>query len=214
MHLSELQGRTVRLEPLAARHSQDLWTAIGAPSNDTLWTYIPVGPFADAAAFDGFIAEKCATADARWLAVIDTKTGLATGILALMRIDPPNRVIEVGGVVFSPSIQRSTASTEAQYLLARHVFESLGFRRYEWKCDNRNEPSKRAAARLGFNFEGVFRQHMIVKNRNRDTAWFSMLDTEWPARKAAFEIWLDASNFDELGRQKAALSALNARHQP
>jgi RimJ/RimL family protein N-acetyltransferase len=126
-----------------------------------------------------------------------------------MRIEPAHRVIEVGGILFTPRLQRTVGATEAMYLMARHVFEDLGYRRYEWKCNALNAPSRRAALRLGFTFEGVFRQHMIVKGRNRDTAWFSMLDSEWPQRKAAFERWLDPSNFNAEGRQQVSLSALN-----
>jgi RimJ/RimL family protein N-acetyltransferase len=127
-----------------------------------------------------------------------------------MEMRPAMRVIEIGNIVYSPSLQRSRAATEAQYLLARHVFEELGYRRYEWKCNALNGPSQRAALRLGFTFEGIFRQHMIVKGRNRDTAWFAMLDTDWPGRKAAFERWLDPGNFDATGQQRLSLSALNA----
>jgi RimJ/RimL family protein N-acetyltransferase len=129
-----------------------------------------------------------------------------------MRIEPAHRVIEVGSILLTPRLQRTVGATEAMYLMARHVFEDLGYRRYEWKCNAQNEPSRRAAERLGFIFEGVFRQHMIVKGRNRDTAWFSMLDSEWPTRKAAFERWLDPSNFDAQGRQKTSLSELNGAH--
>jgi RimJ/RimL family protein N-acetyltransferase len=127
-----------------------------------------------------------------------------------MRIEPAHRVIEVGSILFTPRLQRTVGATEAMYLMARHVFENLGYRRYEWKCNVLNAPSRRAALRLGFTFEGIFRQHMIVKGRNRDTAWFSMLDSEWPKRKAAFERWLDPSNFGSEGRQRVSLSAINA----
>jgi RimJ/RimL family protein N-acetyltransferase len=126
-----------------------------------------------------------------------------------MRIEPAHRVIEVGSILFTPRLQRTVGATEAMYLMARHVFEDLGYRRYEWKCNALNAPSRRAALRLGFRFEGIFRQHMIIKGRNRDTAWFSMLDSEWAQRKAAFERWLDPANFDANGRQKVSLSALN-----
>jgi RimJ/RimL family protein N-acetyltransferase len=127
-----------------------------------------------------------------------------------MRIEPSHRVIEVGSILFTPRLQRTVGATEAMYLMARHVFEDLGYRRYEWKCNALNAPSRGAALRLGFTFEGIFRQHMIIKGRNRDTAWFSMLDPEWPKRKAAFERWLDPSNFDAEGRQRVSLSALNS----
>ena len=125
-----------------------------------------------------------------------------------MRIEPAHRVIEVGSILYTPVFQRTTGATEAMYLMARHVFEDLGYRRYEWKCDALNLPSRRAALRLGFTFEGIFRQHMIVKGRNQDTAWYSMIDTEWPSRKARFEQWLDPGNFDANGHQKVALEAL------
>jgi RimJ/RimL family protein N-acetyltransferase len=174
-----------------------------------LWRYIPTGPFDDRVAFEVSIASKEASEDPFWFAALDRASGRALGMLSLMRIDAPNGVIEVGGVLFGPPMQRSRASTETQYLLARYVFEALRYGRYEWKCGNRNEPSKRAALRLGFTFEGVFRQHMIVKGENRDTAWFSMLDSEWHERKSAFEAWLSDENFDEAGRQRRALSQLN-----
>ncbi len=139
-------------------------------------------------------------------AIVDRRNGLAVGRAALMRIDPRNRVVEVGNIMYSPALQRTRGATEAMYLLARYVFEDLGYRRYEWKCNALNEPSQRAALRLGFSFEGIFRQHMIVKGRNRDTAWFSMLDSEWPARKREFERWLDKTNFDSQGIQKTSLN--------
>jgi RimJ/RimL family protein N-acetyltransferase len=126
-----------------------------------------------------------------------------------MRIEPPHRCIEVGSILFTPALQRTLGATEAMYLMAHHVFEDLGYRRYEWKCNALNEPSRRAALRLGFRFEGIFRQHMIIKGRNRDTAWYAMLDFEWPARKASFERWLAPENFDGTGRQKVSLTSLN-----
>jgi RimJ/RimL family protein N-acetyltransferase len=135
--------------------------------------------------------------------------GRAVGILSLMEIRPEMRVIEVGNIVYSPALQRTPLSTEAQYLIARYAIETLGYRRFEWKCNDLNAPSKRAAERFGFIYEGLFRQHMIVKGRNRDTAWYSMLDSEWPARKAAFEKWLAPDNFDKDGRQKTSLAVLN-----
>jgi RimJ/RimL family protein N-acetyltransferase len=137
-------------------------------------------------------------------------TARAAGYASLMRFEPAHGVVEVGNILLSPALQRTTAATEAMYLMARHVFDNLGYRRYEWKCNAENEPSRRAALRLGFTFEGIFRQHMVAKDRNRDTAWFSMLDHEWPARKAAFEAWLDAANFDENGRQRQTLKEISA----
>jgi RimJ/RimL family protein N-acetyltransferase len=136
--------------------------------------------------------------------------GRAAGYASFMRIEPAHGVVEVGNILLSPILQRTRAATEAMYLMARHVFEDLGYRRYEWKCNAQNEPSRRAALRYGFTYEGIFRQHMVVKDRNRDTAWFSMLDSEWPARKAAFEAWLDPSNFDENGEQRKSLQSLRS----
>jgi RimJ/RimL family protein N-acetyltransferase len=165
------------------------------------------GPFADEAAFLAWVPERAALADPYAYAVIDAE-GRAVGIATLMEIRPAMRVIEVGHIVYTPALQRTPLATEAQYLLARYIFETLGYRRYEWKCNALNAPSRRAAERFGFTFEGVFRQHLIVKGRNRDTAWFSMLDSEWPARKAAFERWLAPANFDAAGRQKTSLLTL------
>ena len=149
---------------------------------------------------------KAASENPLFYAIIDHQTGLAAGRAALIRIDPQNRVIEVGNIMYTPALQKTRGATEAMYLLARYIFEDLGYRRYEWKCNALNEPSRRAALRLGFSFEGIFRQHMIVKDRNRDTAWFSMLDSEWPARKLEFERWLDEANFDSQGIQKTRLN--------
>jgi RimJ/RimL family protein N-acetyltransferase len=134
---------------------------------------------------------------------------MPVGYASYLRIEPAHRCIEVGSILFTPLLQRTPGATEAMYLMARHVFENLGYRRYEWKCNALNEPSRRAALRLGFTFEGIFRQHMIIKGRNRDTAWYSMLDSEWPARKASFEQWLAPDNFDSHGRQKQSLSGMN-----
>jgi RimJ/RimL family protein N-acetyltransferase len=136
-------------------------------------------------------------------------SGVAAGYASYMRMDPAQGVIEVGNILLSPALQRTTAATEAMYLMACHIFEDLGYRRYEWKCNSKNEPSRRAALRLGFTFEGIFRQHMVVKGQNRDTAWFSMLDKEWPARKSSFEAWLDPANFDGDGRQRKSLAQLS-----
>jgi RimJ/RimL family protein N-acetyltransferase len=143
--------------------------------------------------------------------VVDRATGRAVGRLTFMRIDGVHGVIETGSILFGPELARTPGATEAIYLQARHAFEDLGYRRFEWKCNALNEPSRRAAERFGFTFEGVFRQHMVVKGENRDTAWYAMLDREWPARKAAFERWLDPANFDAEGRQRVSLSALHQR---
>ena len=155
--------------------------------------------------------EKEAGTAAVFLAIVPKSSGRAEGYASYMRMDPANGVIEVGNILMAPLLQKTTAATEAMYLMARHVFEDLGYRRYEWKCNANNAPSRRAALRYGFMFEGVFRHHMIVKERNRDTAWFSMLDSEWPARKAAFEAWLDPANFDPEGQQRHSLVAIAGR---
>jgi RimJ/RimL family protein N-acetyltransferase len=166
------------------------------------------GPFADHEAFSTWLAERETLKDPYYYAVLDT-AGRARGLVTLMEIRPAMRVVEVGHIVYSPALQRTPLATETQCLLARYVFETLGYRRYEWKCNSLNAPSRRAALRYGFSFEGILRQHMIAKGRNRDTAYFSMLDSEWPARKANFERWLAPENFDSEGRQKLSLAALN-----
>jgi RimJ/RimL family protein N-acetyltransferase len=174
-----------------------------------LWQYLFEGPFPDRPAFDVHLQRMAASDDPLFFAILDSASGGAVGYASFIRIEPIHRVIEVGSILYAPRMQQTALATEAMYLMARHVFEGLGYRRYEWKCNSLNAPSRRAALRLGFTFEGIFRQHMIVKGRNRDTAWFSMLDSEWPVRKANFERWLDPSNFDPDGRQKMALSRPN-----
>jgi RimJ/RimL family protein N-acetyltransferase len=179
---------------------------------------MPDGPFATRGELDEVLAAKAISKDPLFFAILDNTsldntgldntTGEAQGHASFMRIEPKHRVIEVGGIMFGPSLQRTRGATEAMYLMAKLAFEELGYRRYEWKCNALNEPSRQAALRLGFTFEGIFRQHMIIKGVNRDTAWFSMLDSEWPARKAAFERWLDPANFDSAGRQITSLRAL------
>jgi RimJ/RimL family protein N-acetyltransferase len=205
-----LRGRLVTLAPLdPAAHGHALYAATRGEAADQLWMYLFEGPFSNRADFDLHLQRIAAAEDPLFLAILDAASGEAVGYAAYMRIEPVHRVIEVGSILYTPRLQHTALATEAMYLMARHVFEDLGYRRYEWKCNALNAPSRRAALRFGFTFEGVFRQHMIVKGRNRDTAWFSMLDSEWPARKANFERWLDPSNFDPGGRQKTALSALN-----
>jgi RimJ/RimL family protein N-acetyltransferase len=205
-----LKGRWITLVPLdAAAHAEALYEGSnGDAARQAVWTYLFNGPFATPADFAADIDVKAKAADPHYFAIVDNASGRAVGYESLMRIDPPNRVIEVGGIMYAPSMQRTPSGTEAQYLLARYVFDDLGYRRYEWKCNALNAPSRRAAERFGFSFEGIFRQHMIVKGRNRDTAWFAMLDGEWPARKAAYERWLAPDNFDSEGRQRVALSDL------
>lgn len=201
-----LEGRYCRLLPLdPARHCAELYAPTHGSGHEDLWRYLWDSPFASEDDFRASLERKAATLDPLFLTIADAVTGHALGYASYMRIEPNHRVIEVGGILFSPALKRTRAATESMYLMARHVFEDLGYRRYEWKCDSLNAPSIRAALRLGFTFEGVFRRHMIVKGRNRDTAWFAMLDCEWPARKAAFERWLAPENFDHAGRQKSAL---------
>jgi RimJ/RimL family protein N-acetyltransferase len=197
-----MPGRYVDVVPLvAATHGDALWSAIKGEANNDLFDYMPYGPFPTREAFDIHMAKLETSEDPLVYAVIDKNTGLAVGNATLMRIDEPNRVIEAGGILFSPLLQRKRGATEAMYLMARYVFDDLGYRRYEWKCNSLNAPSRAAALRLGFSYEGYFRQHMIVKGQNRDTTWFSMLDLEWPDRKEAFERWLNPANFDAEGRQ-------------
>jgi RimJ/RimL family protein N-acetyltransferase len=189
-----LEGRFGRVEKLdPARHATDLWRAFCA--DERLWTYMFYGPFFDAGAFSNFLEKIAAAEEQVYYAIVD-RGGHAAGWAALMEIRPQPRVIEVGSIVYGPALQRTTLATEAQYLLARYAFETLGYRRYEWKCDRLNAPSRRAALRFGFTFEGIFRQHMIIKGRSRDTAWFAMLDSEWPRARSAFERWLQPENFD------------------
>jgi RimJ/RimL family protein N-acetyltransferase len=198
-----LTGRYATLVPVAPEHAGALYDATAGAVNDSLWDYMAEGPFADRAAFDASWQKKIASADPLFFTILVSDAPV--GYSSLMRIDPANGCIEVGSIVYTPALQRTPAATEAQYLLACYVFDELGNRRYEWKCNALNAPSRRAALRYGFQYEGIFRQHMIIKGKNRDTAWFSMLDSEWPERKAALEAWLDPANFDEAGRQKRAL---------
>jgi RimJ/RimL family protein N-acetyltransferase len=201
-----LEGRYTRLEPLAAAHAEDLLAASRVPDMDLRFAYLPADPPATINEVREWITERSTQNAPISFAVIDKATGKAGGWQQLMRIEPAHGVIEIGYVYWGPAIAKTRLATESLYLFARHVFDDLGYRRFEWKCNNRNEPSKRAATRFGFTFEGVFRQHMIARGENRDTAWFSMLDGEWPVRKAGFERWLDPSNFDTHGRQKSPLT--------
>jgi RimJ/RimL family protein N-acetyltransferase len=204
-----LEGYYVRLEQLdPARHGDELFAAGAGPAADDLWRYLWDGPYADRSSFEGWLAKATSTDDPLFFAIRDKASGRIEGRFAFLRVDAANGVVETGHILYGPRLARTPGATEAIYLQARHVFDDLGYRRFEWKCDNANEPSKRAALRFGFTFEGVFRQHMVVKGRNRDTAWFAMLDREWPALRAAFERWLAPDNFDETGRQRMSLAAL------
>jgi RimJ/RimL family protein N-acetyltransferase/ribosomal protein S18 acetylase RimI-like enzyme len=203
------EGRYLRLEPLDARHRDDLFAAGSGEEAEALWRYLP-NDLTERAAFDAWLDGAAGSEDPLFFAAVDKETGRTEGRLSLMRIDSGNGVIETGHLLFGPRLSRTRGATETIYLLARHIFDDLGYRRFEWKCNDLNEPSKRAALRFGFTFEGVFRQHMVVKGENRDTAWYSITDGEWPARRRAFERWLDLENFSQDGRQRLSLSALNA----
>jgi len=203
-----LEGTHVRLERLTERHANDLFAAAqGGDADPLLWAYLAYGPFADAAELRAWIAERAAGEDPLFYAIVDRASGRALGQASYLRMDPPNGVIEIGHIWLGAPLQRTAGATEAIHLLARHAFDDLGNRRLEWKCDAANARSRAAAERFGFTFEGVFRQHQIVKGRNRDTAWFSILDGEWPSIRAAFEAWLAPENFDTDGRQRTPLSA-------
>ncbi|MFG1306364.1 GNAT family protein [Xanthobacter autotrophicus] len=201
-----LEGRHVAIVPFdVERHAASLYALSHGPERDALWAYLSAAPFPDEAAFARSYAEAATKADPLLFAIVEAETGRAVGHVTYMRIEPAHRVIEVGNILYSPALQRTPGATEAMYLMARHAFEDLGYRRYEWKCNALNAPSRRAAERLGFSYEGLFRQHMIIKGLSRDTAWYALLDHEWPRARAAFEAWLDPANFDAEGRQKRRL---------
>jgi len=205
---SGLVGRLCRLEAVSGdQHSKDLYKAFTLDVENRNWTYLPYGPFATLENFQAWIRDSCLGDDPCFFAVIDQKTGKAVGMACYLRIEPAVGVIEVGHIHFSPLMQGSAISTEAMYLMMKLVFDDLGYRRYEWKCDALNLPSCAAAKRLGFEFEGTFRQATIYKKRNRDTAWYSILDREWPVIKQVFETWLRSDNFDAKGKQKTSLSS-------
>ena len=204
--ITTLSGRYCRLEKLdPARHGGDLYAIYGPTAPPANFTYLSIDPAPDRAAHDAHMQRMAASNDPYHLAICEATSGTALGTLALMRIDPANRVIEVGWVCYGDALKRSRLATEAQYLLMRYVFDELHYRRYEWKCDGLNAPSRRAAERLGFTYEGIFRQAVVYKGRNRDTAWYSLLDNEWPAQRARFERWLEPANFDAAGRQHTPL---------
>ena len=200
-----IDGELVRLEPLdAQRHADDLFEA--SAGADETWRYLPYGPFASKEQFVAWLRERAALDDPLAYAIIDKRVNAARGIETLMSIEPDHGSIEIGHIWLSPPLQRTRQATEAIFLASRYAFNVLGNRRYEWKCDAANAPSRRAAERFGFTFEGVFRQHRVVKGRNRDTAWYSITDAEWPSRRAAFEAWLAPENFDESGKQRRSLA--------
>ncbi len=206
-----LEGRNVRLEPLeAARHGDALFEASSVTDAESRFAWLPEMPPQDRAAFQPWLEKAEASPDPLFFAVIDKASGKVAGRQTLMRIDANNGVAEIGNIYWGPLVSRKPAATEAQFLFASYVFDELGYRRYEWKCNNANEPSKRAAERFGFTFEGLFRQHMVVKGANRDTAWYSIIDKEWPSLKSAYISWLDPSNFDSDGQQIRRLEEFRA----
>jgi RimJ/RimL family protein N-acetyltransferase len=206
-----IEGRTVRLEPLsAARHGDGLYEASSVSDAGGRFAWLPDYPPETRAAFQPWLDKAEASEDPIFFTVFDNASGKIAGRQTLMRIDANNGVGEIGNIYWGPLISRKPAATEAQFLFAKYLFDDLGYRRYEWKCNNRNEPSKRAAERFGFKFEGIFRQHLVVKGENRDTAWYSIIDTEWPALRKAYEAWLDPANFDNEGGQKRRLEDFRA----
>ena len=206
-----LEGRIVRLEPLDAKaHGDGLFEASSVPGADGRFAWLPEHAPQSRANFQAWLDKAEASADPLYFAVIDKASGKVAGRQTLMRIDAANGVGEIGHIYWGPSIARKPAATEAQFLFARYLFDELGYRRYEWKCNNHNAPSKRAAERFGFKFEGLFRQHLVVKGENCDTAWYSIIDKEWPALRRAYEAWLDPANFEDDGRQKRRLEDFRA----
>ena len=205
---SPMEGRYCRVEAIAPAHRDDLYEAFLLDAEGRNWTYLPQGPFDSRDAFNNWFPAHCADSSRITHAIIDQATNRALGIASYLRVDPAVGSIEVGYINFAPPLQRTRMATEAMYLMMARVFDELGYRRYEWKCDSLNEPSRNAALRLGFTYEGHFRQATMYKNRNRDTDWLSILDSEWPALKQAFAAWLDESNFDADGKQRATLSSL------
>ena len=205
-----MAGRFCTVEPLdPGRHAAQLFAAF-AEDDGRMWTYLPRGPFAAAADYREWAEGAARLDDPLTHAIIDNASGQAVGTAAYMRIDPASGVIEVGSITYSPRLQRRPAGTEAMYLMMRRVFDELGYRRYEWKCNSLNMPSRAAALRLGFQYEGLFRQATITRGRNRDTTWFSVIDSEWRALRGAFEGWLDPANFDAAGRQRQSLASFRS----
>jgi RimJ/RimL family protein N-acetyltransferase len=202
-----LQGRWATICPLDPdRHYKDLFEGTHGGDGDRIWLYMSEGPFSDPASFRSYLLKRAESEDPLSFTILENSSGRAMGHASYMRITPEHRVIEVGNIFYSRELQRSTAATEAMFLMAKHAFEDLGYRRYEWKCNALNEPSRKAALRLGFVFEGIFEKHMIQKMRSRDTAWYAMLDDVWPSRKRGFERWLEPNNFAIDGGQRSRLS--------
>jgi len=210
-----MEGGFCRVEPLdPERHGAEIHQANREDAENRIWTYLAYGPFETLDDYRAWIAETCLGDDPLFHAIIDKSQGTACGVASYLRVDPPFGVIEVGHINFAPRLQTNRAATEAMYLMMRRVFDELGYRRYEWKCNALNARSCRAAERLGFQHEGIFHQATISKGCNRDTAWYALLDKDWPATRAAFEAWLDPANFAADGRQRESLSALMAARSP
>jgi RimJ/RimL family protein N-acetyltransferase len=204
-----MEGRYVRLEPIdVSAHGRDLFESFNADKEDRIWTYLPYGPFDSFESFKAWLEIMCQGDDPLLYAIVDKASAKALGVVGYLRIEPALGVIEIGHVNYSPALQKTRGATETIYLMLRRVFDELGYRRCEWKCNTLNAPSRAAAARLGFTYEGLFRQAAIYKGLNRDTAWFSIIDTEWPHIKSGFEAWLAPDNFDAVGNQKQSLGAL------
>lgn len=202
-------GRYCRVEPLDPdAHAPDLYSAYQEDQEHRIWTYLGYGPFYSLDAFLAWLKQDCTQNDPLFHTILDLQSNQAVGMASYLRIEPKCGVIEVGHINYSPKLQKTPIATEAMFLMMQRVFDELDYRRYEWKCDSLNAGSRKAATRYGFTFEGIFRQATLYKNRNRDTAWYSIIDTEWPAIKAVFQQWLDAENFDKHGQQKQRLSAL------
>lgn len=210
-NLQLIEGRCASLAPADfTNDAAGLFAAIGGAENAALWRHIPIGPFDDAEALAAALTFAGNALGWRTHLIRDKGSQRVLGMASYMRLRPEHGSAEVGCIVYSPALQRTPAATEAMYLMARHLFDDLGYRRYEWKCDAENAASRRAAARLGFVFEGVFRNDMVMKGRNRDTAWFSITDEDWPLVRAAFEAWLDPNNFDASGEQRRTLAEIRA----
>jgi RimJ/RimL family protein N-acetyltransferase len=207
----DMIGTQVIVRPLdVARDARQLFEANSKTPDGSRFTYLPTGPFADFEAYKAWLDGMTANNDPMLHAIIDASTNKAVGVAAFMRIDTNNGVIEIGNINYAPALSKTPGGTEAMYLMMRRAFDELGYRRYEWKCDDQNAPSRTAAARYGFTYEGTFRNHLVYKGRNRNTAWFSITVEEWPAIKVAFEAWLNAENFDETGKQRKRLEEFRA----
>lgn len=208
-----MQGRFCRLEALDKdTHAEDLFAAYSGDGVEGLWTYMPVGPFESAGEFDSWVETSSQSRDPLFFAIIEQAKDKAVGVASYLRITPQFGVIEVGNICFSPAMKRTPMATEAMFVMMRRAFNELGYRRYEWKCDSLNAPSRQAAERFGFTYDGLFEQALVYKGRNRDTAWYSILNKDWPQIEQAYQAWLDPENFDAQGGQKRKLAELISEH--